>query len=298
MRVVIIGGSGLIGSALSQELQTRGHTVTILTRDQDHPSSAGEIWKHWNGREAEDLRYFIEGQDAVVNLAGASIGSGRWTKKQKSLILSSRVNTGQALAKAISRANEKPKIVIQASAIGFYGTGDEVKDENSPHGSDWLSYVCSEWERSIFDIRDFPVRLVIIRSGVVLARNGGVLEQMALPLRLFLGGPIGKGRQWISWIHLTDEVRAIRFLMEQSNCEGVYNLTAPEPVTNLEFGKTLARVMHRPFWLIVPALLLKLVLGEMSTLVLEGQQVLPARLIEQDFKFKFSNLEPALKELI
>jgi uncharacterized protein (TIGR01777 family) len=298
MRVVIIGGSGLIGSALSQELQTHGHTVTILTRDQDHPSSAGEIWKHWNGREAEDLRYFIEGQDAVVNLAGASIGSGRWTQTQKSLILSSRVHTGQALTKAISRATEKPKVVIQASAIGFYGTGDEVKDENSPHGSDWLSYVCGEWERSISDIRDFPVRLVIIRSGVVLARNGGVFEQMALPLRLFMGGPIGNGRQWISWIHLTDEVRAIRYLMEQSNCEGIYNLTSPDPVTNLEFGKTLARVMRRPFWLIVPAFLLKLVLGEMSTLVLEGQQVLPARLIEQNFKFKFSNLESAFKDLL
>jgi uncharacterized protein len=298
MRVVIIGGSGLIGTALSKELQAHKYCVTILTRSQVYPSTNNEIWKYWNGRDAEDLRYLIEGQDAVINLAGQSIGSGRWTQRQKYLILSSRLTTGQALARAFSRAQNRPEVVIQASAVGFYGTGDQVRDEKSPWGNDWLASVCREWEGSLSEIKKLPVRMVIVRSGVVLAKKGSVLQQMALPMRFFIGGPIGSGKQWISWIHITDEVRAIRYLLERKNSEGVYNLTAPDPATNNDFGKTLAKVMHRPFWLPLPSFMLKLVLGEMSTLVLGSQRVIPAKLLDEDFKFDFPDLESALRDLV
>jgi uncharacterized protein (TIGR01777 family) len=283
----------MIGNALGLELTAQGHQVTILTRGEN-----GRGKKHWDGKDAKKLASLIEGQQAVVNLAGESIGKSRWTTKRKETILSSRLEPGRALAEAIQSSKVKPQVVIQASAIGYYGTGDDDFDESSPAGADWLSGVCQKWEGSLAVIGTDSVRKVIIRSGVVLARQGGVLAQLVLPVRFFIGGRVGSGQQWTSWIHLNDEVRAIRFLMETEDCQGVYNLTAPDPVTNQEMEKILVRVLHKPYWFPVPAVALRLVLGEMSTLILEGQRVLPVRLLQKGFKFNFPDLEPALKDLL
>lgn len=298
MRIVIIGGSGLIGTELTKELTGHGHEVVILTRGTPQSSRYGETWKRWNGRDANELAVLITESEAVINLAGVSIGSGRWTIERKAAILTSRVESGQALASAIMSLEKKPEVVVQASAVGFYGTGSESVDENSKQGKDWLSSVCMDWENSLSSIDGSKVRKVIIRSGVVLSKKGGILDQMKLPIQLFLGGPLGKGEQWISWIHIRDEVRAIRFLLETSFAEGIYNLSSPEPVTNRYFGRMLAKQLHRPFWLSVPGFVLKVILGEMSTLVLDGQKVIPARLSEASFDFEFPGLETALKDLL
>ena len=297
MRVVIIGGNGMIGRALTKELLAQGHRITILTRKAIHEQRAGILQQRWDGKDAAQLAKYLDGQEVVVNLAGESIGKSRWSAERKQLIWSSRVTVGKALAETIATLPVKPGVVIQASAIGFYGTGMEPFDESSPQGSDWLATVCKDWEDSVQTLKGPGIRLVVIRSGIVLAREGGVLAQLELPVRLFAGGPIGSGKQWISWITLQDEVRAIRFLIERSDCEGVYNLTAPDPVSNKRMGKTLAREIHRPYWLPLPSFLLELVLGEMSLLVLKGQDVLPVRLLRAGFKFDFANLEPALHDL-
>jgi uncharacterized protein len=233
----------------------------------------------------------------VVNLAGDSIGKSRWTQERKQLIRDSRIDVGKALMGAITLLQVKPQVLIQASAIGYYGTGSEPCDEKTPRGNDWLASVCEDWENSLSGVRDSGIRLAIIRSGVVLAREGGVLAQLELPVRLFVGGPIGSGKQWISWIALADEVRAIRFLIERNDCQGVFNLTAPDPVSNRKMGRTLAKVLHRPFWFPLPVFALNLLLGEMSTLVLDGQEVLPVGLLGAGFKFEFPNLETALYDL-
>jgi uncharacterized protein (TIGR01777 family) len=297
MRVVIIGGKGLIGGALSKELIAHGHQVTILSRGEGKDRADSVVQQRWDGKDSAQLAVFLEGQDAVVNLAGESIGKSRWTSERKQLIRNSRIQVGKSLVDAITSLPVKPQVLIQASAIGYYGTGSGSCDENTPQGNDWLANVCADWENSLSGVRDTGIRLVTIRSGVVLAREGGVLAQLELPVRLFVGGPIGSGKQWISWITLTDEVRAIRFLIERNDCKGTFNLTAPDPVSNRKMGKTLAKVLHRPFWFPLPAFALRLLLGEMSTLVLDGQEVLPVGLLKAGFKFEFSNLEPALRDL-
>ena len=297
MRVVIIGGNGMIGQALTKELLVHRHQITILTRKVICEQKAGLLQQKWDGKDVVQLATYLKGQDVVVNLAGESIGRSRWSTERKQLIWSSRVTVGKALAEAIATLSVKPGVVIQASAIGFYGTGMEPFDESSPQGSDWLATVCKDWEDSVQTLKEPGIRLVVIRSGIVLAREGGVLAQLELPVRLFAGGPIGSGKQWISWITLQDEVHAIRFLIERGDCAGVYNLTAPDPVSNKCMGKTLAKVLHRPYWLPLPSFLLEWVLGEMSLLVLKGQNVLPVRLLRAGFKFDYANLEPALRNL-
>jgi len=297
MRVVIIGGSGLIGRALRQELTGHGHQVTVLTRStgsKEHPDFA---LAEWDGKDEKRLAELLDGQEAVVNLAGESIGKGRWSLQRKQTILSSRLEPGTALVAALNSLAKGPRVMVQASAIGYYGTGAETLDENSPAGADWLAEVCRQWEGRLSGLQRKEIRQVILRNGVVLVREGGVLAQLSLPVRLFVGGPLGNGKQWISWIHLTDEVRAIRFLLENAACAGVYNLTAPEPVNNRQMGQALARQLHRPFWLPLPAFALRMLLGEMSLLVLEGQRVLPKRLQQAGFEFAYPDVVTALKDL-
>ena len=297
MRVVIIGGKGLIGQALAKELGSHGHQVTILTRGDTQSQPAGETWLNWDGKDAQKLLGLIEGQEAIVNLAGESIGKSRWTNQRKEKILTSRLEPCIALAEAMTKTRNGPRMLVQASAVGYYGTGTSEFNENSEQGRDWLASICQKWENSTASLEDSGTRRVVIRSGVVLAREGGVLSQLSLPFRFFIGGPVGSGQQWVSWIHLLDEVKAIRFLIEHEACHGVYNLTAPEPVMNRSMGKTLAHVLQRPFWFPLPAFALKLALGEMSTLVLDGQNVFPTKLLQTGFQFEFPTLESALQDL-
>jgi len=299
MKILIIGGSGLIGQALTRELNQNNHVLTLLTRKEiDLTDKRGVIWKHWDGKSAESLQPLLSGQDAVVNLSGESIGKGSWTSERKEILLQSRIEPIGALVKAWSVVDLKPSVLIQASAVGYYGTGDAACDESSPAGRDFLSALAINWEDASRPIADTNVRRVLVRTGVVLAKEGGVLAQLTLPFKFFVGGPIGKGSQWLSWIHIDDEVRAIRFLIESKTLAGVFNLSAPNPVTNAQAGKALGNVMKRPYWFPVPGFLLKLALGEMSTLVLDGQKVLPTRLLQAGFKFKFEKIEQAFSDLL
>ena len=298
MRVVIIGGSGLNGQALARELAKTGqHQVTILSRGAFMGERAGQMWQHWDGHSAATLTSLIDGQDAVVNLAGENLGARRWSRQQKERILSSRVDVSQAVAQAVKTCQIPPAVYVQASAVGYYGIGEYPVTEESTAGSDWLAGVCREWEKASVEISQTVKRVVNVRTGVVLERNDGILRQLSLPMQFCLGGPLGSGKQWISWIHLEDEAAALRYLIERETCQGIYNLTAPQPVQQREFGRCLAQVLHRPYWLPLPGWALKLLLGEMSTLALEGQRVLPQRLQQTEFSFQYPELCMALQQI-
>lgn len=298
-KIVISGGSGLIGSALASKLVNDGYEVVILTRsDNLHKPVMGIRFVQWDAKTSGKWESELEGADSVVNLAGESIGGGLWTKKRKDRILNSRLSGGNALVSAINKCANKPILFIQASAIGIYGISETLKmDENSPLGNDFLSGIARQWEGSTKDLELSGVSRAIIRTGIVLDLKEGAFPLVLLPYRIFFGGRLGSGRQWFSWIHLKDEVETIVYIIE-NKLEGVFNLTAPNPVTNNELGKIISKVTKRPNWFPVPGIFLRLLLGEMSTLVLDGQKVLPGRLINAGYKFTFEQIEPALRDLL
>ena len=300
MNVIIAGGSGLIGQAFTADLLKHGHRVWVLTRrlSQVH-LPAGAQAAGWDGASGRGWESVLEQADAVVNLAGENIGAHPWTRERKGRIRESRVQAGQAIVRAIQATGQRPRVLVQSSAVGYYGPcKEETLTEGSPAGRDFLSGVAVDWENSTRTVEELGVRRVIIRTGVVLAAEGGILSRFLYPVRLFAGGPMGSGRQWISWIHMRDQLAAMRFLMEHASAAGAFNVCAPEPVTNAEFVRTLAGVLNRPYWLPAPAFALKLVLGEMSTLVLDGQKVVPARLQELGFRFTYPELDAALENLV
>lgn len=310
MNILITGGTGLIGRALSAALLEDGHNITVLTRNPEKGRDglpSGVIPEKWDGRTAEGWSHLIEETDAVINLAGQSIAgesltailARRWTEDQKNRIKQSRVDAGQALAEAIKGAKKKPEVLIQASAVGYYGPrGDEDIPESTGTGSDFLAKVCQAWEDSTLEVGQMGVRRAVIRSGLVFTPKGGILPIMLLPFRLFAGGPLGSGKQAISWIHIQDQIDAIRFLIENQDAQGTYNLTAPNPVSNAEFGRITGRVLRRPYWIPVPSFALKLVLGEKASLVLDGQRTVPHRLLEAGYEFKFKELDKALEDIL
>ena len=241
-----------------------------------------------------------------LNLAGESIAgesllailARRWTEEQKKRIQKSRVEVGKALVAAIDAASNKPEVLIQASAVGYYGPyGDEIISESTPAGKDFLAGVCQAWEDSTAEVEKMGVRRAVIRTGLVLAPEGGILPMMLLPFRLFVGGPLGGGKQNVPWIHLQDEINAIRFLLENQTAQGAYNLSAPNPVSNAEFGRIAGQVLHRPNWFPIPGFALRLALGEKASLILEGQHAFPQRLLDAGYEFKFKKLEAALQDL-
>ena len=309
MNILITGGTGLIGKELVNSLVTSGHSITILTRVPQKASDGFPSGIHtvkWDGENSQILVGIISETDAVINLAGESIAgkslfqifTKRWSQERKNRIIKSRKKIGVALSEAIKSASRKPAILIQSSAVGYYGPhGPETITERSPAGKDFLAQTCKAWEASTEPVNLMGVRQVIIRTGLVLASDGGILPVMLLPYKLFLGGPIGKGNQYIPWIHIKDQVNAIEFLLTTENANGPYNLSAPNPVTNREFGKIAGQVLNRPYWLPLPSLALKMALGEKSTLVLDGQRAIPDRLIENGFKYQFEFLEDALRDL-
>jgi uncharacterized protein len=300
MRIVIIGGRGLIGRAVTEVAGAKGHDVVVLSRRiiQTGVKSAHVVLQQWDGKNAVDLRRIIDGLDAVVNLAGESIGKGAWTADRKSKLLQSRLEPALALVEALKLCQQAPKVLIQASAIGYYGNSELEKDESSAPGSDFLADFAVQWEESTKTVEDLGIRRVVIRTGIVLEKGEGVLPQLMLPFNLMVGGPVGSGKQIYSWIHIKDEADAILYLLEKADAKGAFNLTAPIPMSNSEIGKVLAGVMKRPYWMPVPGFALKLLLGEMSTLVLDGQKVMPRRLLESGFKFRFTDLHEALADLL
>jgi uncharacterized protein (TIGR01777 family) len=300
VRVVITGGSGLIGRELTRDLASSGVEVVVLSRSPESVEGlpAGAVAKGWDAESAQALVERIEDADAVVNLAGENIGGGRWTAARKRAIRDSRVRVTEAVAEALRLTGRRPSVLIQASAVGFYGAaGDELLTEQAPAGNDFLATVCREWEQASSVVETFGVRRVVVRTGVVLDGSGGALPRILLPFRLFLGGKIGDGRQWVPWIHIRDEIRAIRFLLE-GEAAGVFNLTTPEPVRNDELAAKVGGALARPSVLPAPALALRLALGEMSTLLLDGQRAVPRRLLDLGFTFEFPDLEDALRDLL
>jgi len=306
MRVLIPGGTGLIGRALSADLAKDGHEVILLSRAPQRARTLppGVRAERWDGRTAAGWGHLADGADAIINLAGASIaGEGflpaRWTESRKALLTESRLHAARAVIEAVRRATQKPRVVIQASAIGYYGPhGDEPLAEDAPPGDDFLARLCVAWEAAAAPLDEMGVRRVVIRTGVVLSTAGGALPRLLLPFKLFAGGPMGNGKQWMSWIHIADEVAAIRFLLERDDAVGPFNLAAPEPLTNAQFSRLLGRVMRRPSLLPVPGFAMRLALGEAATIVLDGQRVLPRRLRELGFAFRFPAAEAALRDLL
>lgn len=301
MRVVITGGTGLIGRALARELGAAGNDVVVLSRDPDRSGTlpAGVRAARWDGRTAQGWASLLDADTAIVHLAGESISEGRWTAEKKRRIRDSRVVSGKAVLDAIREAPVKPRALIQGSAVGYYGAhGDEAVPEDTPPGRDFLADVCQEWEASTAEAESLGVRRALARTGIVLARDGGALPAMSLPFRMMIGGPIGDGRQWFPWIHVDDEIGALRFLLEREDARGPFNLTAPHPVTNKELTRTLARVLGRPGFLPAPGFALRIALGEMADMLLQGQRAVPSRLRELGFTFRWPDLEPALRNLL
>ena len=300
MKVIIIGGTGLIGRALAEDLARDGHEVIILSRSSGPAKGfqPGIRLARWDGHTADGWGPLADGADAIVNLAGENLSAGRWTAEQKQAILNSRVGAGAAVVEAVLQARKKPRVLIQSSAVGYYGpTGDELLAEDAPSGDGFLAGVCREWEASTQAVETMGVRRVVARTGVVLSPNSGALPRMLLPFKFFAGGPLGSGRQWMSWIHLDDQVRALRFLMETPGAKGAFNLSAT-PLTNRQFAQVAGKVMRRPAFFAVPAAIIRLVFGEMGTVVLDGQRVSARRLTDLGFKFRFPDAEAALADLL
>jgi uncharacterized protein len=301
MKIAIVGATGFVGSRLVEQLQTQGHQVKILTRQ---PGTAANRFPQaeivgYSPLKSGEWQKSIDRCDAVVNLAGEPIAEKRWTPAQKQTILDSRKLGTQKIVEAIEQAEVKPQVLINASAIGYYGTSETAKfDETSAAGTDFLAEVCTAWETAAQAVTASGTRLVILRMGIVLGENGGALGKMLAPFSAFVGGPIGSGKQWFSWIHRDDVVKLIITAITDSQMQGVYNATAPNPVTMQDFAQTLGTVMSRPSWLPVPNFALEAMLGEGAIVVLQGQQVTPTQTLAQGFSFQYPQLQPALTAIL
>jgi hypothetical protein len=305
MKVAITGATGFVGSRLVERLHAEGNQILVFSRNaakakQVFPANTYPNLEiiPYTPTESGSWQQSIAGCDAVVNLSGEPIAEKRWTPEQKQTILNSRKIGTQKIVEAINQANPKPSVLVNSSAIGYYGTSETAAfDETSSAGNDFLSTVCQEWETEAQKVKDSGTRLVIVRTGIVLGM-GGALAKMLPPFKMFAGGPIGTGRQWFSWIHRDDLVNLILFALNHSEIEGVLNGTAPNPVRMNELAQTLGEVLNRPSWLPVPSFVLEGLLGDGAQVVLEGQQVLPKRTLSQSFEYQYSTLKPALTEIV
>ena len=301
MKILVTGSSGLVGRALGSVLARAGHTVCRLARPR---STAGEgategFAVAWNPATGE-LGGAGVGADAVVNLAGASIADGRWSRKRKELIRASRIDTTHALVNALAKMNARPNVLVSASAIGIYGDrGDETLTEESKPGTDFLAELAQEWEAEALKAEALGIRVVLARFGIILAREGGALPKMLTPFKLGVGGRLGSGKQWMSWVTLEDAVGILRFAIENAPVRGAINVVSPQPLQNAEFTKVLAKAMHRPALFPAPAFALRLALGEMANaLLLSSQRVAPQTLERLGYRFLHSDLPAALKSLV
>lgn len=295
MRILIAGGTGFLGARLARELEAAGHEIWVLTRQQPH--KANEI--QWDGRSAGTWVERLAGTDAVVNVTGFGLNHWPWTARQKQRFVDSRVLPGAALASAIGGMKHPPKVLLQISGVHYYGaTGDGIADESWPAESDYLAQMAVQWEAATRPVEEVGVRHVVARSGVVLEGHEGLFPLMALSVRLFAGGPLGTGKQAVPWIHIKDEIAALRFLLEKPEASGPFNLVAPEPTSNADFMRAVARAMHRPYWFPMPAFLMRIALGEMSILVLDGRYCQPRRLTELGFRFSFPSIGEAACDML
>ena len=299
MKIVLTGATGMIGSLLTERLSKSHHSLVLLSRKPPSEISvANKQWLVWQPGASGEWERAIDGADAVINLAGEPIAGKRWTPKQKEILRSSRIDGTKALVDAIAKAQVKPKLMISASAVGYYGPhGDEALNEDSKPGDDFLARLCVDWEAQAQQAESLGVRVCLLRTGIVLAKGEGALKKMVPPFKMFIGGPLGSGRQWMPWIHIEDEVGLIQFLIENERARGAFNGTAPNPVTMAEFSKTLGGVLNRPSWARVPPSVLALMVGEMAEMLLNGQRAIPEAAMKLGFKFKYPNLKLALESL-
>jgi uncharacterized protein (TIGR01777 family) len=305
MRVAITGATGFVGSRLVERLTEEGHSVLVFSRNavraqQTFPSTRFPNLEvvEYSPLESGDWQQRIAGCDGVVNLAGAPIAENRWTPERKKEILESRKIGTQKIVEAIGRAEPKPSVLVNSSAIGYYGTSEtKTFDETNPPGDDFLAQVCQVWEAEAEKVKEVDTRLVILRTGIVLGM-GGALAKMLLPFRLYAGGPLGSGRQWFSWIHREDLVNLIIKALTQPEMEGVFNATAPHPVRMSELCQTLGEVMNRPSWLPVPDFALEMLLGDAAQVILKGQQVLPKRTQASGFEYQYSTVRQAVEDVL
>ncbi len=301
MKVVLSGGTGFIGRALCRSLVHQGMDVTVLSR---HPLQAKTRLEpsirvvEWNGLAPGAWEYELDSSTAIINLAGEPIAAGRWTSERKQLITDSRVKATQLLAQAISRLTNKPPLLINASGIGYYGTSQEVRfDERNGSGSDFFADLCVAWEKAALTAQSAGVRVVCLRIGMVLEKDGGAFAKMVPPFRAFVGGPIAPGTQWVSWIHRADLIGLIEWLLTNEQISGPVNAVAPGAVTMNEFCETLGKVLHRPSWLSVPTFALRLAFGELASFMTTGQHVTPKVALEQGYQFRYPQLDFALRAI-
>jgi uncharacterized protein (TIGR01777 family) len=306
MRVFVTGGTGLVGGRLVTRLLERGDQVALLTR---RPEAAQQKWGErctivaGDPTQAGAWMDAVKECDAVVHLAGESVFGQRWNEAIKQALVNSRVqgtsNVVAALARQPQSADGRPKVLVSASAIGYYGPhGDEELSEEAAAGADFLAHVCVDWEKTAHTAEAHGIRVAILRIGIVLDREGGALQKMLPPFKMFVGGPVGTGRQYMSWIHIDDLVGLILFALDHREAQGVYNATAPQPVTNKEFSTVLGHVLHRPSFMAAPKFALKLMLGEAAEIVTEGQRVLPRHALAQGYGFRFPQVNEALQDLL
>ena len=299
MRVLLVGGSGLIGSALAESLVKDSHEAVVLSRSPAKQQlSRGVRAVAWDGRSLGPWVEELSRAEGVVNLAGESI-FGRWTVAKKARIRASRVETSRLVAEAFAAVKRRPLVLVQGSAVGYYGdTNEAVIDESAAAGSDFLAGVSREWEAASSSVEALGVRRPIVRTSIVLSRRGGALKPLTLAFRAFAGGPLGDGKQWMPWIHEADEVGAIRFLLESPAATGPFNLVAPEAVRNADVARAIGKVLRRPSWLPAPKVGVRLLLGELGETMLASQHAVPARLLALGFRFRFPTLAAALGDLL
>lgn len=301
-KILMTGATGLIGSHLTKALIERGDEVTIFSRSpraaQMEISGAKDYIK-WIPEDYKSWKKSVNGQDAIIHLAGTPVMAKRWTGSYKAEILKSRKISTGAIVKAISEAIEKPQVLISASAIGYYGSvEDGLFNESSPSGSDFLATVCKLWEQEASGVENFGVRRVSIRLGIVLAREGGALKQMITPYRLFIGGPLGNGHQGFPWIHIDDVLRIFLNAIDDESIKGAINAVAPDLITMNEFAQILGKVMKRPSWFRVPGIVLNVIVGEGAETIIKTPKIIPEFLQQHNFNFKYKNAESALKEIL
>ncbi|GLX15208.1 NAD-dependent dehydratase [Pseudomonas straminea] len=296
MHILITGGTGLIGQALCHQWAAQGHQLTVLSRRPEQvPVLCGTSVR--GVARLEDIS--DEPLDAVVNLAGAPIADRPWSKARKQLLWESRIGLTERLVSWLQRREQKPAVLLSGSAVGWYGdAGEHIIDEQAKPGADFAAQLCIAWEETAQQAEALGIRVVLLRTGLVLAKEGGMLKRMATPFRFGLGGRIGSGRQWMPWIHIADQIALIDFLLQHEQARGPYNACAPHPVRNAEFVKELGHAVHRPTLMLLPGFALRAALGEMSLLLLGGQHALPARAQEAGFEFRFTRLDVALVDLL
>ena len=301
MKIAIVGGSGFIGRNLAKALHSAGEEVIIFSRKNSLPQELMGLANIHLVSTSKPSAKDLEGVDALVNLAGESVVGEKWSDKRKEALRTSRVDFTRSIVEELAKVKVKLKVFLQGSAIGFYGmfeTGNPIFSEDAKSGEDFLAKLCVDWEKEAMLAKAMGVRTIFLRTGIVLSPESGAMQQMLLPFKMFVGGPLGNGKQYMSWIHLSDMISAIQFLIANPNAEGPFNLTAPNPCSNEEFSTVLGKVMGRPSFMRVPSFPLIALYGEGAEVILKGQNVIPAKLAAFGYQFQFSELKNALEDLL